>query len=61
MNSQGRAGINVIGAGCFILIGAGAAAVAGPGIIAALMALVALLCGLAGWRMLTAARKQSSG
>jgi hypothetical protein len=55
-----RRAINVIAIGFFILVGAGAAAEAGKGVVAELMAAVALICGFVGWRILVAARKQSS-
>ncbi|MGD0067891.1 MAG: hypothetical protein ABSB76_31225 [Streptosporangiaceae bacterium] len=53
-----RGAVNVIMAGFFVLVGAGAAAQAGRGKVADLLVVVALLCGAAGGSMLMLARRR---
>jgi hypothetical protein len=53
-----RGAVNVIMAGFFVLVGAGAAAQAGRGKVADLLVVLALLLGAAGSGMLVLARKR---
>jgi hypothetical protein len=53
-----RGAVNVIMAGFFVLVGAGAAAQAGRGKVAELLVVLALLCGAAGGGLLVLARRR---
>jgi hypothetical protein len=53
-----RGAVNVIMAGFFVLVGAGAAAQAGRGEVADLLVVLALLCGATGGSMLMLARRR---